>query len=407
VVFHPVKVILEGKEGKVTMRCTVSGAALEQAARFLAAATTSARTTLPILSYILLDARGDTLRMAGTNLTMWLEWTVAAEVEEEGQIAVSGREWRSLVTSLTAASVELEAPAELEMAGRMAVRFDGGEYKLPVLPADEFPLPPQEVTFSDPVLLSGRRLAEALRKVMFAASSDPTMGVFTGVHFRKEEGDVWLDVVATDTHRLALYRLEGEGFPKVNVTLPTSALKVLLSLADRAADLQWRISEDSTLVEFSASGWRLLITALAGTYANYRRVIPSQFLFQVKFRVEEILPALRRMMVFRPSGKRQPLRLLLRFPLETSAMELVAVDMEMGSYEEVGKETLKVERLSVAQKPYMIAFQHAYLMEFLSAVRAGEVEANFQEPTQAALFRPVTDERWLYLVMPMHVPSGE
>lgn len=88
-------------------------------------------------------------------------------------------------------------------------------------------------------------------------------------------------------------------------------------------------------------------------------------------------------------------------------MELVAVDMEMGSYEEVGKETLKVERLSVAQKPYMIAFQHAYLMEFLSAVRAGEVEANFQEPTQAALFRPVTDERWLYLVMPMHVPSGE
>ena len=71
------------------MKCTVAGGALEQAARFLAAATTGARTTLPILSHILLDARDDnTLRMASTNLTLWLEWTIAAEVEEVGQLSL-------------------------------------------------------------------------------------------------------------------------------------------------------------------------------------------------------------------------------------------------------------------------------------------------------------------------------
>ncbi|MDW8028179.1 MAG: DNA polymerase III subunit beta, partial [Armatimonadota bacterium] len=189
------------------MRCVVAGGALEQASRFLAAATSGARSTLPILSHILLDAREDnTLRMASTNLTLWLEWTIFAEVEEPGQIAVAGKEWRSLVVGLTS-NVELDAPSELEMAGRMTVKFDGGEYKLPVLPAEEFPVPPEEVKMREPIQIIGHKLAEALKKVMFAASSDLTMGIFTGIHFRKEAGDDFLDIVATDTHRLALFRL--------------------------------------------------------------------------------------------------------------------------------------------------------------------------------------------------------
>jgi len=392
----------------MVMRCTVAGSALEQAARFLAAATGGARSTLPILSHILLDAREDNiLRMASTNLTLWLEWTVAAEVEEPGQIAVSGKEWRSLVTGLTSPSVELEAPSELEMAGRMTMKFDGGEYKLPVLPAEEFPVPPEEVSMREPIQISGRKFAEALRKVMFAASPDPTMGIFTGVHFRKEEGDEFLDIVATDTHRLALFRLEDEGFPTMNLTLPTSALKILIPLIDKTSVVNWRISEDNTLVEFSDEQWRVLITGLAGTYANYRRVIPKQFLHQIKLRVEEILPALRRMTVFRPSSKRQPLRVILRLVPDTSTMELVAVDIEMGSYEEVGKETVRVEWLSGSPQPYTVAFQHPYLMEFLSTLRSGEVTANFQEPTQAAMWQPVSDDRWLYVVMPMHLPGAE
>ncbi|MFN4179315.1 MAG: DNA polymerase III subunit beta [Armatimonadota bacterium] len=392
----------------MVMRCTVAGGALEEAARFLAAATSGARSTLPILSHILLDAREDNiLRMASTNLTLWLEWTVAAEVEEPGQIAVSGKEWRSLVAGLTSPSVELEAPSELEMAGRMTMKFNGGEYKLPVLPADEFPIPPEDVSMREPIQVNGHKLAEALRRVMFAASPDPTMGIFTGVHFRKEEGDEFLDIVATDTHRLALFRLEDENFPTMNLTLPTSALKILLPLIDKTSAVSWRISEDNTLVEFSNEQWRVLITGLAGTYANYRRVIPQQFLHQIKLRVEEILPALRRMTIFRPTGRRQPLRVILRLVPETSVMELVAIDIEMGSYEEVGKETVNTEWLSGSPQPYTVAFQHPYLMEFLSTLKSGEVTANFQEPTQAALWQPVNDDRWLYVVMPMHLPGAE
>ena len=92
---------------------------------------------------------------------------------------------------------------------------------------------------------------------------------------------------------------------------------------------------------------------------------------------------------------------------DSLSMEIVAIDIEMGSYEEVGKETVGVEWLSGSPQPYTIAFQHPYLMEFLSTLRTGEVTANFQEPTQAALWQPVNDQRWLYVVMPMHLPGAE
>jgi DNA polymerase III subunit beta len=138
---------------------------------------------------------------------LWLEWTIAAEVDETGQIAVAGKEWRSLVAGLTSPSVELEAPSELEMAGRMTMRFDGGEYKLPVLPAEEFPVPPEEVAMREPIQISGRRLAEALRKVMFAASTDPTMGssqAFTSARKKVTNTSTSLQLTRTASHSFAL-----------------------------------------------------------------------------------------------------------------------------------------------------------------------------------------------------------
>lgn len=390
------------------MRCVVSGGALETAARFLAAATVGARTTLPILSHVLLSAREDgTLKMAATNLTLWLEWTITAEVIEQGSIAVAGREWRSLIADLNTKEVELEAPTELEMAGRMTLRFGGAEYRLPVLPADEFPLPPAETELGEPFFVNGNRLAEALRKVLFAASTDPTMGTFTGVHFRKEQPEQPLDIVATDTHRLSLTRLDEDILPVMNLTLPTAAIKIVLPLMEKAEQVQWRLGQDGTVAEFADEEWRVLITALAGSYANYRRVIPTQFLHQVKMRVDDMLPALRRMTVFRPATRRQPLRVILRLLPDASVMELVAVDLEMGSYEEVGKEIIPIEWLSDNPQPYTVAFQHPYLMEFLSTLRAGEVIASFQEPMQAATWQPAQDERWIYVVMPMHLPGSE
>ncbi len=105
-------------------------------------------------------------------------------------------------------------------------------------------------------------------------------------------------------------------------------------------------------------------------------------------------------------GQEMPLMISVQGKMtETERVE--SVDIEMGSYEEFGKETVNAEWLSGLSQPYTIAFQHPYLMEFLSTLRSGEVTANFQEPTQAALWQPVNDDRWLYVVMPMHLPRAE
>lgn len=391
------------------MRCTVAGSALETASRFLAAATVGGRTTLPILAHILLEAFKDgTLRMAATNLTLWLEWTVSADVIEPGSIAVAGREWRALVSGLDEKEVELEAPTELEMAGRMTFKFGKAEYRLPVLPAEEFPIPPSETEFSEPVSVFGSKMAEAIRKVLFAPSSDPTMGIFTGIHFRKDTDTEPLEIVATDTHRLSLVRLEEAAFPPINLTLPTSAVKVVGPLMDMTEEMQVRLGKVGEMVEFSGEQWKVSITTLAGSYANYRRVIPTQFVRRFKMSVDDLLPVLRRMTIFRPTNRRQPLRVILRLDPENSRMELVAVELEMGSYEEVGREAAPMEWLEGTKQPFTIAFQHAYLTEFLATLKAGEVIANFQEGAlQATLWQPADDENWLYVIMPIHLPGAE
>ena len=386
------------------MKCVVARSALNDAAKMLAAAT-GRSSVLPIVNYILFEAREDnSLRMAATNLTLWLEWTIAAEVEETGRVAVAGKELRALIASLPDQWLTLDAPSELETVGRMAIEFNSGTYKLPVLPADEFPLPPQEVTMREPIQISGRRLAEALRKVMFAASTDPTTGVLAGVHFRKEEGDEYLDIVATDTYRLALFRLEDENFPTMNLTLPTSALKVLLPLIDKTATVNWRISEDNTLVEFSDEQWRLLVSALAGTYINYKRVTPDEFTHQFRIRIDDILPALRRLTIFKPRNKRTPFRIILRF-MPDNLLEITAVDVDVGSWVDVAKEVVSVDWFAGLDEPYIIAFQHPYIAEFLSLVRSGEVVVNLRERKQATLWLVDGEPNWRYVVMPMHLPG--
>jgi DNA polymerase-3 subunit beta len=370
------------------MKCVVARSALNDAAKMLAAAT-GRSSVLPIVNYILFEAREDnTLRMAATNLTLWLEWTIAAEVEETGKVAVAGKELRALIATLPDQWLTLGAPSDLETIGRMTLEFDGGTYKLPVLPADEFPLPPEEVTMREPIQVNGHRLAEALRKVMFAASTDPTTGILTGVHFRKEEGDEYLDIVATDTYRLALFRLEDENFPTMNLTLPTSALKVLLPLIDKTATVKWR----------------LLISALAGTYVNYRRIIPDEFMHQVRMRVDDILPALRRLTIFKPRSPRIPFRIILRF-MPDNLLEITAVDVDMGSWVDVAKEVVRVDWFAGLDEPYIIAFQHPYIAEFLSLVRSGEVVVNLRERKQATLWLADGEPNWRYVVMPMHLPG--
>ncbi|MFA0759087.1 MAG: hypothetical protein KEFWMYNX_001911 [Candidatus Fervidibacter sp.] len=386
------------------MQCQVIGSALDTALRFLSAATVGARTTLPILSHILLDAQNGQLRMAATNLNFWLEWTVAAQVDEPGRIAVAGKEWRALVSSLDDELVHLEAPDEVDTPGRMLVRFGKSEYHLPILPAEEFPVP-TEAVWGEPFEVDGTSLAQAVRKVLFAASSDPTMGIYTGVHWRKEKEQSPLDIVATDTHRMALVTMDLEEFPPLSLTLPPQPLKVVLPLWEKVGTVRWQVSEDRHLVAWEGDQWKAIVTTLTGTFPNYRRVIPTEWAHEIVVKVGAMLTALRRMVIFRPTNKRVPQRVILR--LRDEEMEMVAIEAEFGSYEEVGREVIPIAWRS-EPTAYEIAFQHPYLAEFLSVVREGEVVVRFQESNmQASVWQPLQDDRYRYIVMPMHLPGSE
>ncbi len=390
------------------MKVRVDSEKVERASRFLSAATVTGRATaLPILSYLLLDASQEhILRMAATNLNVWLEWQVDAEVEEPGKVAVPAREWRGLCSRQEAETIRIEAPEEVDLSGRLSFSFGKAQYQLPILSADEFPLSPEESKWGPAVSVDGPRLAEALRRVLFCVSPDPTMGVFTGVHFRKEKEGGPTDIVATDTNRMALVSDPELDFPTVNITLPAGPMKVLTSLLHDSPVVECQFNGEQTLASFATDTWRMVMTALHGSFVpNYRRVIPSEFLWEISIPSESLASPLRRMTVFQMPAQRHPLRILLKMDRESADLELAALSSELGGLEEVGKELIAIERKKAESDLLKIAFQLRFLTEYLSVVKTGTLIARFQSSDKQAVWHLADDPTWLYIVMPVHVPG--
>jgi DNA polymerase III sliding clamp (beta) subunit (PCNA family) len=94
----------------------------------------------------------------------------------------------------------------------------------------------------------------------------------------------------------------------------------------------------------------------------------------------------------------------LRFTTD-NLLEITAVDVDMGSWVDVAKEVVWVDWFAGLDEPYIIAFQHHYIAEFLSLVRSGEVVVNLRERKQATLWLADGEPNWRYVVMPMHLPG--
>lgn len=403
------------------MEFVVKASELADAIQQVKRANLSARPTLPILNCIKLTAEDGGLLLEATDLMGYAQRKIDANVTGSGSVAVDAKMFHALVSSLDGNTfVTFKSPDELDGWGRATVSFGKSEYKLPVLPADEYPVPPENLEEGVSFEISSDLLSEVLRKVDFAVSKDSTMGVFTGVHFSVFENSLW--VVATDTHRMSVKKLElSEEVSEFAVTLPAKHLRALLA-AIKGKSILFQVTRDGTLVKFTCGDdLKFLLTALNGSFPNFRRVIPSKSIVTVNFDVGETSQVLKRMSVFKSQGRKAPLRVVFTVS-KTGEVSIGAWDIEYGALEEVGKETLRFAEVqewseipqqgseSVAgdvSDTYQIAFNRDYLLEYFTLARSGTVTCKFQSPNQAALLQHKDDKDWLYVVMPMHLPGIE
>lgn len=314
----------------------------------------STRTTLPILSNVLLQASGDQVRLTTTDLDVGVSGGITAQIEKPGATTLPARRLATIVRELPAADIQIEVDSKNVASIRCGQSF----FKILGLPEEEFPPLPKfddTRTFTIPQ----QALRDALKKTSYAISTDETRYVLNGILFSFKENK--LTLVATDGRRLALVDLEVE-FPRsqeVDIIVPTKAVTELGRLLGDEGDVRLSVGENQ--VSFQIGDTLLASKLIEGNYPNYRQVIPGDAKERVTLERELFLNAVHRVSLL-SSDKSNSVKLVFT----KNNIEIAANTPDVGEAR---------ESLAVAYKgrEFSIAFNPDFLQAPLRALPNDEV----------------------------------
>ncbi len=345
------------------------------------------RTTLPILSNVLLRASEGRLELTATDLDVTVTCGVEASVKVPGSTTIPVKKFFGICRELGHFEVELETDEKnvcTITAGNSFFRING-------LPAEEFP-PITEFAERKHVTLPQERLRAMLRKTSFAISTDESRYVLNGIfHSLKEHK---LTMVATDGRRLALVEEEVDVAPESegDFIVPTKAINELSRLLQTSGEVAIRYTENQVAYSLRAekSPPVLLISKLVeGTYPNYRQVIPTEPKERITLVREELLQALRRAEIM-TSDKSNSVK--LAFTKNNLAITANAPDLGEA------RESLAINYKGA---DIAIAFNPVYLMDPLRALDADEVYLEISDELSPGVLK--TNTPFLYVIMPMRI----
>src|SRR5256884_1859670 len=260
----------------------------------------STRTTVQILSGILLHAAEGKLELAATDMEVSLRTAVGAKVETEGWVVVPGR----LLLGLARLLPESEVPVEPKQEeATVEVRCGPASYRLHTYNAEDFPRLPetQGIEFHD---VDRETLLETVGRVSRSASRDESRPVLTGVLMRFEPGK--LVMAATDSYRLSVKETTLEGsVPELEAIVPARALGELTRIAAEGEKLSLGVHENQ--VVFGTGDAWLTSRRIDGQFPNYKQLVPEAFEHEVALPREELLDVVRRVSVM--AQRNSPLRL--------------------------------------------------------------------------------------------------
>ncbi|HUI07213.1 MAG TPA: DNA polymerase III subunit beta [Verrucomicrobiae bacterium] len=342
----------------------------------------STRTTLPILSNVLVQAATGGLSLTTTDLDVGVRCKVGADVSKAGSTTLPARKLFSILKEVACADVEVDVDERNAASIRCGTSF----YKIMGLPEEEFPRFPS-VTGSKVLKLEQSLLRGMLRKTAYAVSSDETRYVLNGV-FMGLKGDK-LTTVATDGRRLALTEHEIE-VPKggeAELIVPTKAVAELERLLSDKGEVKLSIGENQIL--FDLEDTTLASKLIEGTYPNFRQVIPTETKERITLEREMLLAALHRASIL-ASEKSQSVK--LNFAKNT--LTITATTPEVGE----AKETLSI---NYKGKEITIAFNPQYMMDPLRNLDADEVFLELTDELSPGVLK--VNEPFLYVLMPMRL----
>jgi DNA polymerase-3 subunit beta len=348
------------------------------------------KTTIPILSNVLVEAMGDRILLTATDLELGIRCACPAKVQKAGAGTIPARRLLDYVRLLPDADVNVKL-AENQWAsllcGRSRTRIAG-------MSRESFPeLPEMPERLAD---IPVGALASMIAKTVFAISNEESRFTLNGaLLILKSSG---LTMVATDGHRLSMvdYAIS---FPEVpgayKALLPRKAMSEILKLAAEAGpDAKLAFSGDDNHLFFQLGDRLLLSRKLTGNFPDFERVLPKDHPFSVNIPREEFKAAIERVSQFSDERSRA-----IRVQLLPGEVRVHSSISETGESEESVPVEFDGPKLE-------IGFNALYLLDFLRVVQQDQVAFHFKDPNSAGELRPAPESPeycYRYVVMPMRI----
>ena len=347
------------------------------------------KTTIPILSNLLVEARDSQLTITATDLELSIRTSCEAKVKKEGAGTIPAKKLLELVRLLP----EGEIKVKLLENHWVEITSDRKKYKLVGMAKENFPaLPTMPHTL---VKIPAAVLQGLISKTKFAISMEESRYTLIGglLILRPDT----LAMVATDGHRLALaetdHKLTGLN-GELKVLVPKKAMDEVEKLAAAAdSDAQFDFAKDESHLFFQVHHRLLISRILTGQFPNYEAVLPRDNNKHVVIERGELTDAVRR--VSQLADQRSH---AVKFSISGEGLEISASSPEYGEAKENIEKDYKGD-------PISIGFNSSYMLDFLGAAADGPVSIELKDEQSAGQLRPLADEsyRYRYIIMPMRI----
>ena len=353
----------------------------------------ASRSTMPILSNVLIEAEEEHISLTTTNLDLGIRCRIKADVSETGSITLPVRKLATIVKELPVNEVFLET----NKSNQAKITSGGSLFKIMGIGSEEFPPLP---TFENRKVfeLAQDEIVNMLKSVSYAQSTDENRYILNGVYFNF--ADEKLTLVATDGRRLGLTGLELEVSEENagSLILPAKTVaelerlmgkgeKVNIAFNDRQAAFEIGLDEagDSGLVDHLY----LVSKIVEGNYPNYRQVIPKETEHRVKIERELMLECVHRAALVTSDKSNS-----VKIKISKNLLEISGQSIEYG-------ESHESMAIAYDGPEVQVAFNPQFLMEPLKALTKDEVFFEFKDELSPGLFK--TLDNFICVIMPLRL----
>ena len=351
------------------------------------------KTTIPILSNLLCEAKGNRLSITATDLELSVRTSCEAKVKKEGSGTIPAKKLLDIVRLLP----DEEIKFKLLDNHYVSLTCDRKTYKLVGMSKENFPALPSFPRAL--VKIPAKLISDVIAKTTFAISLEESRYTLNGALLVLKPNAITM--VATDGHRLALVEKDhkfDDSFPETRVLVPKKAMTEIQRLAGEGGDKQGdgrvcEFAQDESHLFFQFGPRLLTSRKLTGQFPNYEAVLPKDTNKVIVLERDELQNALRR--VSQLADQRSH---AVKFVMAKEGIEVSASSPEYGEAKESIEKEFKGD-------PITIGFNAQYLLDFLSAASDGPISFELKDEQSAGQLRPMADEasRYRYVVMPMRI----